>query len=483
MRNSLRRSATNSPFIRNAHRQSVGELLERPLPQNLDAERSILGAILLDNNAVNAVEKLKPEDFFHDHHRRIYKQMIALGETQQAIDLVTLTEQLQQSGELESCGGAAYIAQLIDGVPHVTNVQHYARIVKEKSLLRDIIKTGHAIQQHALEAELDASVIAQIGIDKLSSIAAVNNSAGQAHLNWNDLATESELMAGSTGALPYAVDGLIPANDITMFVGREGSCKTLLALYIAKCVANGVPVFGCLKTIKMPVLYLDAENHTGTHQIYLPFFAGIGQEQIRFCTLRSGIPILTDPALIRICMERRPLLVVDSLIRFGGERDRDNHEMTELMEQLSHLVTAGATILLIHHTRRSDDEEYANSFAIGATVAFWYAIVKEDAGPTKRVTMIHKKARGATELHRDLIAFPSISERGMFTLDGDLPRADKELVLDFVRSRDRCNFTTIRDQLRGIGINRKKVAIDQAIASGELIKIPEGREVFFMTQR
>ena len=75
--------------------------LERPMPQNMEAERSILGAILLDNNALNAaVEILKPEDFFHDHHRRIYQQMIGLGETQQAIDLVTLTDQLHRSSEL-----------------------------------------------------------------------------------------------------------------------------------------------------------------------------------------------------------------------------------------------------------------------------------------------------------------------------------------------------------------------------------------------
>jgi replicative DNA helicase len=64
---------------------TAGTSLERPLPHNVEAERSILGAILLDNNAINpAIEKLKPEDFFHDHHRRIYQQMIALGESQQA---------------------------------------------------------------------------------------------------------------------------------------------------------------------------------------------------------------------------------------------------------------------------------------------------------------------------------------------------------------------------------------------------------------
>src|ERR1700688_915365 len=134
--------------------------LERPMPQNVEPERSILGAILLDNNAINpAIEKLKPEDFSHDYHLRIYRQMIVLGEKQQAIDLVTLTDQLHRSGELESSGGHAYISQLMDGVPHVTNVEHYVRIVKEKSLLRGLIYATHAIQQQALEAEDDADTI------------------------------------------------------------------------------------------------------------------------------------------------------------------------------------------------------------------------------------------------------------------------------------------------------------------------------------
>ena len=136
------------------------ETLERPVPQNIDAERSVLGAILLDNHALNtAIEKLKPEDFFLDQHRRIFVQMIQLGEAQQAIDLVTLSEQLQRKGELEASGGAAYLAQLIDGVPRVSHLEHYARIVKEKSLLRGLIHATHAIQQTALEAEEDADAI------------------------------------------------------------------------------------------------------------------------------------------------------------------------------------------------------------------------------------------------------------------------------------------------------------------------------------
>src|SRR5580693_7291323 len=113
--------------------------LEKPLPNNLDAERSILGAILLDNNALNtAIEALKAEDFFLTQHRHVFQQMIALGEAQHAIDLVTLTEELHRRGELEAAGGAPYLASLVDGMPRVSNVEHYARIVKEKAMLRNL---------------------------------------------------------------------------------------------------------------------------------------------------------------------------------------------------------------------------------------------------------------------------------------------------------------------------------------------------------
>jgi replicative DNA helicase len=84
---------------------------------------------------------------------------LCLGEAQQAIDLVTLTDRLHRSGELDASGGAAYLAQLLDGVPRISNVDHYARIVKEKSVLRGLIHATEAIQQQALEAGEDADAI------------------------------------------------------------------------------------------------------------------------------------------------------------------------------------------------------------------------------------------------------------------------------------------------------------------------------------
>src|SRR6202158_948067 len=107
--------------------------LEKPLPNNLDAERSVLGAVILDNNALNAaIENLKPEDFFREQRPRVFTQIIALDESQQAIDLITLTEQPHRRGDLEAAGGAPYLASLADGMPRVSNVEHYARIVKEQ---------------------------------------------------------------------------------------------------------------------------------------------------------------------------------------------------------------------------------------------------------------------------------------------------------------------------------------------------------------
>ena len=133
---------------------------ERTLPHNLEAERSVLGAILIHNDAFNyASEVIDSRDFFRDAHRRIFERMIALSERNDPIDLVTLKAELQRSGELDEIGGPAYIASLSDGVPRSANVEHYARIVKEKSTLRSLIHSANRILAEAYQAEDDPDVI------------------------------------------------------------------------------------------------------------------------------------------------------------------------------------------------------------------------------------------------------------------------------------------------------------------------------------
>src|SRR6266699_742789 len=133
---------------------------ERTLPHNLEAERSVLGAILLHNDEFNlAAEVIDAKDFFRDAHRRIFDKMVKLAERGDAIDLVTLKEELGRAGELDEVGGPAYIAALVDGVPRSTNVEYYARIIKEKATLRHLIFSANKILAHAYDAEDDAETI------------------------------------------------------------------------------------------------------------------------------------------------------------------------------------------------------------------------------------------------------------------------------------------------------------------------------------
>jgi len=230
--------------------------LERPLPQNLDAERSILGAILLDNHALNAaIENIKPEDFFLEQHRRVFNQMIALGESQQAIDLVTLTESLHRVGELESSGGAPYLAALADGMPRVSNVEHYARIVREKALLRNLIHATHNIQQRALEGEDGADTILDNAESSIFALAEDRVKAGLIPVkdivrdNFERLEKifrEGKSITGvSTGytELDKLLSGLQP-SELLILAARPSQGKTALALNFAENISirAGSPV-------------------------------------------------------------------------------------------------------------------------------------------------------------------------------------------------------------------------------------------------
>ncbi len=234
----------------------VAPTLERPLPQNLDAERSILGAILLDNHALNAaIENLKAEDFFLEQHRRVFNQMIALGESQQAIDLVTLTESLHRVGELESSGGAPYLAALADGMPRVSNIEHYARIVREKALLRNLIHATHNIQQRALEGEDGADTILDNAESSIFALAEDRVKAGLIPVkdivrdNFERLEKifrEGKSITGvSTGytELDKLLSGLQP-SELLILAARPSQGKTALALNFAENIAirAGKPV-------------------------------------------------------------------------------------------------------------------------------------------------------------------------------------------------------------------------------------------------
>jgi len=230
--------------------------LEKVLPNNLDAERSVLGAILLDNHALNAaIENLRAEDFFLDQHRRVFTQMIALGENQQAIDLITLTEELHRKGELEASGGAPYLASLADGMPKVSNIEHYARIVKEKAILRNLIHATHDIQERAFDGEDGADTVLDNAESAIFALAEDRVRAGLIPIkdvvrdNFERLEKifkEGKSITGiSTGyaELDKLLSGLQP-SELLILAARPSQGKTALALNLAENIAirAGEPV-------------------------------------------------------------------------------------------------------------------------------------------------------------------------------------------------------------------------------------------------
>src|SRR4249920_291911 len=130
--------------------------MDRTLPHNLEAEKCVLGAILINNQVFNqAAEVIDAQDFFRDAHRRIFERMIALTDRNDPVDLVTLKDELVRSNELDEVGGPAYISALTDGVPRSANVEYYAKIVKQKSTLRQLIQSANEVLVRAYDAEDD----------------------------------------------------------------------------------------------------------------------------------------------------------------------------------------------------------------------------------------------------------------------------------------------------------------------------------------
>ena len=133
---------------------ALDDNLRKVPPQNLEAESSALGGILLENDAINIVlELLRPEDFYRESHRKIFRAMIELTDRSEPVDLITLSECLKNRGELDAVGGSAYLASLADFVPTAANISYYARIVREKAILRSLISTATEIATRGYEEQ------------------------------------------------------------------------------------------------------------------------------------------------------------------------------------------------------------------------------------------------------------------------------------------------------------------------------------------
>src|SRR5438552_6914181 len=178
---------------------STGLALDKGLPCNLDAERFVLGSIMMDDSQfIQVAGSLEPDDFILEKHRRIFKRMGGLHEQGERIDRVTIANELLRYNELESCDGLSYLVSLDDGLPRIFNLDSYVRIVKDKALLRRIIFTSQHLMNRCLAGEEDAE---QILAGAEESLLKLGDSRGK-----STLATPAQVIEEYLGGLNAFLD-------------------------------------------------------------------------------------------------------------------------------------------------------------------------------------------------------------------------------------------------------------------------------------
>ncbi|MEE9180793.1 MAG: replicative DNA helicase [Vicinamibacteria bacterium] len=264
--------------------------LEKALPHSLEAERTVLGAILIDNESFHhASEVLRQDDFYRQAHQRIYARMEALSVRGQGIDLVTLKEELSRAGELESSGGVAYLTSLVDGVPRATNVPYYSRIVKEKSVLRSLISSANRIIQSCFDEPEDTSTVLDQAERSIFEIAEGAIRTGFEPLgeivrssfkSIDELSENREMVTGvPTGFVEFEeMTSGLQRSDLIIVAARPAMGKTSFCLNIAQHAgltgSHTVGVFSLEMSKEQLVMrMLCSEARVDMHRLRAGFFS------------------------------------------------------------------------------------------------------------------------------------------------------------------------------------------------------------------
>lgn len=223
-------------------------MFDRVPPQNLEAEQAVIGAILLQPEAlITAMERVRSEDFYSGPHRQIYEAMVEIAENNQPVDLVTLTAHLQDQHLLEEIGGVSYLAKLANSVPTAANVDYYAQIVEEKSMLRRLIRTATNIVSDGYANSEDVAVLLGDAEKKILEIS--NRRSGSGFISIRDVLMEVfekvEMLysnRGNTTGIPSGFTDLdrmtagFQRSDLIIVAARPSVGKTAFALNIAQNV-------------------------------------------------------------------------------------------------------------------------------------------------------------------------------------------------------------------------------------------------------
>lgn len=268
------------------HQPRGAALIERPLPQNLDAERAILGSILVNNGLLPvASERVRSGDFSHIGHQAIFRTMLSMHNAGTPIDLVTLSDALHRDGKLESAGGAAEISELVKyGVPNRAFVERYAVIVRKNATLRRWAHTGEGIKNMVLDGE-DLDAILECAKQTIAATEGVDEKR-------NSIAfyTPAELTALVADAIDYIVYPFAARGMIALLDGAAKAAGKTTLILTALAASRRHEIFLNHATQQVPVLYLTEENPR-TFRLALER-AGLGGDDLHILPFSSfaGVP-------------------------------------------------------------------------------------------------------------------------------------------------------------------------------------------------
>ncbi len=340
------------------------QFLEKPLPSSPESERVILGGILLDNTLVSqAIELLKQEDFYSPLHRRVFKAMISLFERGEKIDPILIGEELKKEGQLENIGGIATVTNLTFGLPHFSDIESYAKVVKGKAVLRNLVKVCNQITSEALAEEDEAEMILDHAEQAIFALADERAKQGFSHvkpiaetvlLKVQEFAKrESHALTGlATGfrELDAMTSGL-QRTDLIIVAARPSMGKTALCLNIAQHAAiheGAVVAFFSLEMSKEQLVMrmLASEARVDAHRFRNGFLTrdewgrlaesiGVLSEAKLFIDDTAGISPLEMRAKARRLVaeqKRLDLIVVDYMQLMSGSGKRNENRQQEVSQ-------------------------------------------------------------------------------------------------------------------------------------------------------
>ncbi len=350
--------------------KDIDASLHKLPPQNLEAEQSVLGGILLDNPALNTVlEALTPADFYSDAHRKIFKAIIELSERNEPCDLITLSNILKDQKRIDQVGGTAYLASLVDNVASAANISYYVKIIKEKSVLRRLIGSATEILNKSYDAGMDVDdildeaehAIFEISENKIRpAFHPIREIIRESFKTIERLYDKKELITGvATGfeRLDELTSGL-QNSDLIIIAGRPSMGKTAFALNIAQYAAleAGVPVaiFSLeMAREQLATRMLSAEARVDSQRLRKGFLGETDWPKLTTAAGRlSDAPIYIDdtPAITVMEMKAKSrrlkadaglgLVVLDylQLMRGSSFKDSREQEISEISRSLKALA-------------------------------------------------------------------------------------------------------------------------------------------------